>query len=127
MYRIKLTLYTVKDRPRTKKVHVGVVAVEVKNPENGCCESVYVFHDGDAQITLLHRSVADRLGLHGKKFVQPCKGFLATADVDMESASIHVRGLWETEYHHVTKVRVTKQVPSMSHYLPHTLMLEVHP
>ena len=88
---------------------------------------MYAFHDRVAHITLLGRSVANKLGLQVKKYMQPSKGFLATADVEMGSASIDVRGLREMEYHHMIDPRVTKQLPSISHFLPHTLMIEEHP
>ena len=74
-YCIKPNLSTVTDRPKTKKLHVGVVAVTVRNPENRHCENLYAFHDGGAQIMFLHRSVADRLGLWGRNMCNPVKDF----------------------------------------------------
>ena len=73
-----------------KHVRLGVGAVVITNPENGASAQVYAFHDCGSTMSLLRRSVADKLGLTGIKYIQKCKGFMTSKDLQMESASICV-------------------------------------
>ena len=48
-----------------KHVRLGIVAVQIHNPITGQSTNVYAFQDSGLQLTLLRKSVAEEIGLHG--------------------------------------------------------------
>ena len=52
-----------------KHIRLGVAAVVVTNPKTGIATQVYAFHDSGSTMSLLWRSVADKLGLTGIKYI----------------------------------------------------------
>ena len=71
-------------------------------------------------MSLLQCSVADKLGLTGIKYIQKCKGFMTSKDLQMESASICVRELEEKEEHLICDVGILWNVVRISQSLTHT-------
>ena len=72
-------------------------------------------------MSLLQCSVTDRLGLTGIKYMQKCKGFMSSKDLEMESASICVRGLDEEKEHLICDIGIFRDVPRSSKLLLHML------
>ena len=73
-----------------KHICFGVAVVVVTNPKSGAAAQVYAFHDSGSTMSLLRLSVADKLGPIGIKYIQKCKGFMISKDLQMDSTSIHV-------------------------------------
>ena len=67
-----------------KHVRFGIAAVVITNPKNGTTAQVYAFHDSGSTMSLLRHSLADRLGLTTTKYIQKCKEFLTSKDLQME-------------------------------------------
>ena len=63
-----------------KRVRLGVVAVEICNLRTNEIKSIYAFHDTGLQMTRLRKSVAEEIGLHGKPYIQPCRGLHVAAE-----------------------------------------------
>ena len=109
---------------RRKNVRLGVVAVQIRNPMTNQSIYVYAFQDGRSQLTLLRKSVANEIGLHGMPHIQPCLGMHAMANILMESVDLQIRGIHETEAFDITDVKITDIVPELQHSLPGTLRFE---
>ena len=103
---------------KTRKVRLGVVAVQLHNPVTNQSTCVYAFQDGGSQLTLLRKSVANEIGLHGTPHLQSCRGMHSTANLLMESVNLRIRGIQEPETFEIKDVRLTEVVPELPHSLP---------
>ena len=111
---------------KIRKVRIGVVAIRLHNPVTNQSTCVYAFQDGGSQLTLLRKSIAEEIGLHGTPRLQKCCGMHTTADVLMESMDLNICGIEEPETFNIKKVNVTEIVPEMPHSLPSALNLNDH-
>ena len=93
----------------------------ITNPKNGTTAQVYAFDDSGSTMSLLRRSVADRLGLTITKYIQKCKESLTSKDLQMESASICVRGLAEQDDLLICDVGFLRDISHISQSLSHIL------
>ena len=50
---------------KSHKVRLGVVAVQIQNPDNNKTACIYAFQDTRSQLTLLRKSVVEEIGLKG--------------------------------------------------------------
>ena len=106
-----------------KHVRLGVAAVVITNLKTGASTQVYAFHNSWFTTSLLRRSVADKLGHTGIKYILKCKGFMTSKDLQMESASIRVGGLEEKEEQLICDVGILWNVP-ISANLFHTCSMK---
>ena len=100
------------------KVHLGVVAVQIQNPDNDKTACIYAFQDTGSQLTLLRKSVAEEIGLKGTHIIQSCKGMNSTVKTNMELTELRIRDLKESDSFHLKDVRVTDNVPELPESLP---------
>ena len=56
---------TLPNNLRSPKVHLGIVALELRNPGNDGTTQIYALHDTGSQITMSHSPIARKLGLMG--------------------------------------------------------------
>jgi predicted aspartyl protease len=109
---------------KSRKVRLGVVAVQIQNPANDKTACIYAFQDTGSQLTLLRKSVADEIGLKGAPIIQSCKGMNSTVKSHMELAELRIRGLKESDTFHLKDVRVTDNVPELPESLPTELDID---
>ena len=102
---------------KSRKVRLGVVAVQIQNPVNNQSTCIYAFQDAGSQMTLLRRSVAKEIGLHGLPIIQSCRGMNSTVERSMEIVNIRIRGLKEPETFEIQDVKLTDVVPKLYHSL----------
>ena len=55
-----------------KCMRLGVLAVEICNPDTGEKKSIYAFQNTGSQMTLLRKSTMEEIGLHGTQYIQSC-------------------------------------------------------
>ena len=96
---------------KIRKVRLGIVAIRSHNPVTNQSTCVYAFQDGGSQLTLLRKSVAEEIGLHGTPRLQKCRGMHTTADVLMESVDLNICGIEEPDTFNIMRVNITEIVP----------------
>ena len=102
-----------------RKVRLGVVAVRLHNPVTNQSTCVYAFQDGGSQLTLLRKSVADEIRLHGMPRLQKCGGMHTTANILMESVDLSTCGIEEPK--NLKSKALTLQITFLK-YLTHSLV-----
>ena len=108
---------------KSRKVRLGVVAVQIQNPVNNQSTCIYAFQDAGSQLTLLRRSVAKEIGLHGVPIIQSCCGMNSMVERSMEIVNIRIRRLKEPETFEIQDVKLTDVVPELYHSLPNEFNL----
>ena len=68
-------------------------------------------------MTLLCKSIADEIGLHGTPYIQPWRGLHTKAGIPMANTTLCVHGIEETESHLMHDVTITER--GNVWYLPH--------
>ena len=123
---LPLSSYGLSVHNKHKHVRLGIVIVQICNPITGQSTNIYTFQDSGSQLTLLRKSVAEEIGLHGTPHIQSCQGMHATTSILVESADIQIRGIHETDAFNMTDVEITETVPELEHSLLGTLGFEEH-
>ena len=111
---------------KSRKVRLGVVAVQILNPVNNQSTCVYAFQDAGSQLTLLRRSVVKEIGLKGVPIIQLCRGMNSTVERSMEIVNLRIRGFKETDTFDIQEVRLTDVVPELYHSLPNDFDIDSH-